>query len=94
MAAEQNINPWSVSGAVGADGQVQAIDYVKLVEQFGSQLISPELLARFERLTGKKPHRFLRRQIVFSERDLTSILDRYEKVGSETRGEGFGQVGG
>ena len=32
-----------------------------------------------ERLTGRKPHRFLRRNIFFSHRDLTQLLDMYEK---------------
>jgi hypothetical protein len=36
------------------------IDYGKLVEQFGTKLITNELLERFERVTGKKLHRFLR----------------------------------
>ncbi|EPS36224.1 hypothetical protein H072_10287 [Dactylellina haptotyla CBS 200.50] len=76
--AEQNIDPWNVQGAV-VDGKVQAIDYDKLIQQFGTRKISPELLAKFERVTGKKPHRFLRRGYFFSHRDLESILDRYEQ---------------
>lgn len=82
VAAEQHVDPWNVHGAVAEDGSVQAIDYKKLVDQFGSKLITRELLERFERVTGKKPHRFLRREIVFSERDLGMILDRYERVGT------------
>ncbi|KAI9904657.1 hypothetical protein N3K66_001186 [Trichothecium roseum] len=75
----QDINPWSVSGEVGEDGKVKAIDYKKLTEEFGTVLIDDALLERFERVTGHKPHRFMRRQIIFSHRDLTAILDRYEK---------------
>ncbi|PHH84682.1 hypothetical protein CDD83_1551 [Cordyceps sp. RAO-2017] len=77
--AKQDVNPWSVSGEVGEDGKVKAIDYRKLVEDFGTSLIDDALLERFERVTGHKPHRFMRRQIVFSHRDLSVILDRYEK---------------
>lgn len=77
---QQNINPWSVSGEVGEDGKVKAIDYEKLTKEFGTALINDALLERFERVTGHRPHRFMRRQIVFSHRDLTTILDRYEKV--------------
>ena len=77
----QDINPWSVSGEVGEDGKVKAIDYKKLTEEFGTVLIDDALLERFERVTGHKPHRFMRRQIIFSHRDLTTILDRYERVG-------------
>jgi tryptophanyl-tRNA synthetase len=79
--SKQDINPWSVSGEVGEDGKVKAIDYRKLVEDFGTSLIDDKLLERFEKVTGHKPHRFMRRQIVFSHRDLTTILDRYEKAG-------------
>lgn len=74
--AEQKIDPWNVQGAV-VDGQVQAIDYDKLTAQFGTRKISPELLEKFERVTGHKPHRFLRRGYFFSHRDLEGILDRY-----------------
>ncbi|UNI14434.1 Tryptophan--tRNA ligase [Purpureocillium takamizusanense] len=78
-SSKQDVNPWSVSGEVGEDGKVKAIDYRKLVEDFGTNLIDDALLERFERVTGHKPHRFMRRQIVFSHRDLSLILDRYEK---------------
>lgn len=59
------------------------IDYDKLVRNFGSKLISDELLARFEALTvgkGKvdRLHRFLRRNIFFSHRDLEKICDCVE----------------
>lgn len=79
-STQQNINPWSVSGEVGEDGKVKAIDYEKLTKDFGTSLIDNALLERFERVTGHKPHRFMRRQIVFSHRDLSLILDRFEKV--------------
>lgn len=59
------------------------IDYSKLVVDFGSKLIDPDLLARIERLTvgrGTVPylHRFLRRNIFFSHRDLEKICDLLE----------------
>jgi tryptophanyl-tRNA synthetase len=77
-ATEQNVNPWEVSGEVGADGKVAAIDYNKLLQQFGTRRISQELLVRFEQLTGQRPHILLRRGMFFSHRDLERILDRYE----------------
>lgn len=80
QASKQDINPWSVSGEVDQDGKVKAIDYGRLTTDFGTTLINDALLERFEKVTGHKPHRFMRRQIVFSHRDLTAILDRYEKV--------------
>jgi hypothetical protein len=68
----QVIDPWTVE----SDG---AIDYDKLIQQFGSTPLTPELIERFERVTGKKAHRFLRRGIFFSHRDLNEIIDLYEK---------------
>lgn len=76
--ANQDINPWSVSGAV-VDGKVQAIDYHRLIDSFGTRVITEELLDRFKRVTGHIPHPFLRRGLVFSHRDLDIILDRHEK---------------
>jgi tryptophanyl-tRNA synthetase len=75
---EQAITPWDVSGEVAADGKVAAIDYDKLINQFGTRRISSELLERFEKITGHRPHILLRRGMFFSHRDLERILDRYE----------------
>jgi tryptophanyl-tRNA synthetase len=68
----QVVDPWSVE----SEG---AIDYDKLIEQFGTARLDTALIERFERLTGAKAHRFLRRGIFFSHRDLGLILDLYEK---------------
>ena len=78
-AKEQIITPFDVSGGVDEDGKAVAIDYDKLIDKFGSQRIDKAILERFEKLTGKPPHRLLRRGIVFSHRDLNLILDKYEK---------------
>jgi tryptophanyl-tRNA synthetase len=69
---EQVVDPWNVE----AD---EAIDYDKLINSFGCHKITPELIARMERLTGKRAHRYLRRGIFFSHRDLEHLLDLYEK---------------
>jgi len=37
------------------------------------------LLQRFEKVTGQKPHRWLRRGLFFSHRDFNKILDLHEK---------------
>ncbi|KAI5845440.1 hypothetical protein BZA05DRAFT_150407 [Tricharina praecox] len=74
----QNITPWDVQGEVLEDGKVAAIDYDKLINQFGTKRISPELLERFEKVTGHRPHVLLRRSMFFSHRDFERILDRYE----------------
>jgi len=60
------------------------IDYTKLVNQFGSTLIDEPLMKRIEAHTvgkGKveKLHRFLRRNIYFSHRDMNALLDCIEK---------------
>lgn len=78
-AKEQIITPFDVSGGVDEHGKAIAIDYDKLIDRFGSQRIDKAILERFEKLTGKPPHRLLRRGIVFSHRDLNLILDKYEK---------------
>jgi tryptophanyl-tRNA synthetase len=66
---EMVVNAWEVKGI---------IDYDKLVNEFGSKLIDSDLIQRFESLTvgrGTVPslHRFLRRNIFFSHRDLDRI---------------------
>ena len=49
VCLRQIVTPWDVE----ADDD-EGIDYDKLIDRFGSQRISPELIARMERLTGKK----------------------------------------
>ena len=76
---EQIITPFDVSGGVDETGKAVAIDYDKLIQTFGSKRIDISLLERFEKVTGRRPHRLLRRGMVFSHRDLDIILDKYEK---------------
>eukprot|EP01017_Pseudomicrothorax_dubius_P025513 TRINITY_DN2764_c0_g1_i3.p1 TRINITY_DN2764_c0_g1~~TRINITY_DN2764_c0_g1_i3.p1 ORF type:complete len:410 (+),score=127.52 TRINITY_DN2764_c0_g1_i3:92-1321(+) len=71
---EVTVNPYTVENKTG-----KPIDYDKLIDKFGCSRISPELIARIERITGQRAHRFLRRGIFFSHRDLDIILDKYEK---------------
>ena len=73
LALEQVITPWDVKAT-----DDKGIDYDKLISRFGSQRISPELIARVERLTKRPAHHWLRRGIFFSHRDLAWILDQYE----------------
>ena len=72
---EMIVDPFNVQGK---------IDYNKLVDNFGSKVIEPSLLERMYELTVKRGtvphlHRFLRRNIFFSHRDLELILDQVEK---------------
>ena len=63
------VTPWNVEGD---------IDYEKLIKQFGTQKISPEILSKIKKITGED-HFMLRRGIFFSHRDLNVILDNFEK---------------
>lgn len=72
---EMVVTAWDVKGK---------IDYTKLVQDFGSTLIDETLMKRIEAATvgkGNVPnlHRFLRRGIFFSHRDMTALLDNLEK---------------
>lgn len=69
-ATESVVTPWTVEGDV---------NYDKLIKDFGCHAIDQAMLDRMERLTGKKPHRFLRRGIFFSHRDMNLVLDMYER---------------
>jgi len=70
---EDEVNPWDVQAASN-----KGIDYDKLVVKFGSSKIDDSLLARFEKVTGHKPHHLLRRGIFFSHRDMHLILNDFE----------------
>lgn len=91
---DQKITPWDVEGEV-VDGVLKAIDYEKLMKQFGCQPLSQELIDRLERLTGKKAHVLIRRGMFYCHRyhcdnnatdslisfhsDFNLILDLYEQ---------------
>jgi tryptophanyl-tRNA synthetase len=68
----QTVTPWDVEAEDG-------VDYDKLIRDFGSDAVTERLLERMERLTGKRPHHWLRRNLFFSHRELDLILDCYEK---------------
>ncbi|XP_076645297.1 tryptophanyl-tRNA synthetase [Halictus rubicundus] len=71
---EDVVTPWDVESK-----NEGGIDYDKLIKKFGSSKIDEELLTRFEKITGRKPHHFLRRGIFFSHRDMHTILNLYEQ---------------
>mgnify|MGYP002718609846 CR=1 FL=1 len=78
-AVGQIVTPFDVSGGVDETGKLLPVDYEKLTREFGATPINAALLERFEKVTGHRPHRFMRRSIVFSHRDLSKILDKHEK---------------
>ena len=65
---EMVVTPWEVAGK---------IDYDKLIREFGTQPITPEILTKITKHTGDL-HPQLARRIFFSHRDLDWILQRYE----------------
>jgi len=62
------VTPWEVEGE---------IDYEKLIEKFGTSLITPEILEKIKKITGELPHS-LKVQYFFSHRDFDWILKKYE----------------
>ncbi|RAL09095.1 tryptophan--tRNA ligase WRS1 [Aspergillus homomorphus CBS 101889] len=78
-AQDQDINPWSVEGGRDENGEVVAIDYEAICRKWNTSLIDEKLLERFEKVTGHKPHRWLRRGLFFSHRDFDRILTLYER---------------
>ncbi|MEM2237952.1 MAG: tryptophan--tRNA ligase [Candidatus Caldarchaeum sp.] len=62
------VTPWEVEGAV---------NYDRLVQEFGTELISDSLMERLVRDAGGSNH-MLRRRVFFSHRDLNLVLDDYE----------------
>ena len=80
--SKQQIDPYNVAGEVDESGNVKAIDYDRLITEFGVQPLTEQHLKRFEAVTGKPAHRLMRRKLFFSHRDFDKILDHYEKYGS------------
>lgn len=60
------VTPWEVRGE---------IDYDRLVQKFGTNYITDDLL---NRIPGSHENIFLRRRIFYSHRDLGAILDAFE----------------
>lgn len=69
----QEVTPWKAN--CGKDG----FEYDRLIEQFGVTKIDDELINRFEKITGKPAHIWLKRGIFFAHRELDEILTDYEQ---------------
>lgn len=67
------VTPWEVTGEV---------DYERLIRDFGTQPIAGPLARRLEGILGEEAY-LVRRQVFFSHRDLSHVLDDYDK------GKGF-----
>lgn len=71
---QDTVDPWNVVSTSST-----GIDYDKLIVRFGSSKIDDILIKRFEAVTGKPAHHFLRRGVFFSHRDMFEILKRHEE---------------
>lgn len=65
------VTPWEVSG------DLEDKMYIKLIERFGTQALSPDLIEKFRKLTGEI-HPLIKSQYFFSHRDLDWLLTKYE----------------
>src|SRR3989442_12847076 len=63
------VTPWEVKGAV---------DYDRLIRDFGTQPISSQLAKKLEEILGDAAY-LVRRRVFFSHRDLDLVLDDYSK---------------
>src|SRR3989442_9983633 len=63
------VTPWEVKGSV---------DYDRLVTQFGTERITPEILERIRKTTGEL-HPMLRRGGVYNHRGPNLVFGPYEK---------------
>ncbi len=69
MAGDEfRVTPWDVEGAV---------DYERLVREFGTELISEGLMKRLVEAAGESNH-MLRRRVFFSHRDLNHVLEDHQ----------------
>ena len=64
------VTPWEVKGKV---------DYMKLVNQFGTELIDNPLIEKIENLTQTPIHPWIKRNIFFTHRGLNTIIEALEK---------------
>ena len=53
----------------------------------GTSGVDGKLIERFERVTGKKAHHFMRRGLVFSHQDIEKVLDEVSFNASDNPGE-------
>jgi tryptophanyl-tRNA synthetase len=72
MASDSLVTPWEVSGT---------IDYDKLIKQFGTHLLNPDLKEKLTHAAGER-NMLLDRDVYFSHRDLDLVL-RDREAGSD-----------
>ncbi len=65
---EFEVTPWDVEGNV---------DYTRLIEKFGTERIDKELKQKIIENAGEN-HLYLKRDFIFSHRDMDKVLEEYE----------------
>ena len=50
------------------------VDYEKLCDQFGCDLLTNDMIVTMDRLTGKRVHPMIRRKLYYAHRDFDKIL--------------------
>jgi tryptophanyl-tRNA synthetase len=70
FTTSQVVTPWKVEGK---------IDYKKLVEQFGTELIDEKIIEKMKTVLGRQIHPWITRNIFFTHRGLNSFLSTYER---------------
>ncbi len=66
---ETVVTPWEVKGK---------LDYVKLIEEFGTKPLTKEIIDKLKSISGGQHHLMIRRKLFFSHRDFDLILNLYE----------------
>ena len=60
---EQKVTPW-----IATTGSEATFDYQRLIKQFGTTAVDNTLIEKYERITGKRAHHLIRRNVFFSHR--------------------------
>jgi tryptophanyl-tRNA synthetase len=64
------VTPWEVTGEV---------DYARLIREFGTEPLTPEVLDRLKKAAGGELHHLMRRGHFVSHRELPWVLDQHAK---------------
>ncbi len=69
-----DVDPFKIKAA-----KKEGINYNKLIDKFGSQPVTADMLTRLARITGRPVHRWLRRGYFFSHRGFGEVMDLHER---------------
>lgn len=75
----QNITPWEAH--VNTDNKTISINYDKIVSQFGCKSYDDKINKMLEIISGKQPHFYFKRGIVFAHRDFDLLVSKIQTKG-------------